>query len=71
MARARLLAVAAMLSAIFFAGCATIDQKLGDQEWYQKSKEASTKAVEVTSTTASKAYSRMQKRGTDYAATAA
>jgi murein DD-endopeptidase MepM/ murein hydrolase activator NlpD len=61
MARMRLLAVTAMLSAIFFAGCATIDQKFGDQEWYQKSKEASTKAVEVTSTTASKAYSRMQK----------
>jgi murein DD-endopeptidase MepM/ murein hydrolase activator NlpD len=60
MDRKRLLA-AAMLSAYLFAGCATVDQKFGDQEWYQKSKEASTKAVEVTSTTASKAYSRMQK----------
>jgi len=61
MGRVRALAVAAMFSVGFFAGCATVDQKFGDQEWYQKSKEASTKAVEVTSTTASKAYSRMQK----------
>jgi murein DD-endopeptidase MepM/ murein hydrolase activator NlpD len=61
MNRKRLLAVTAMLSAYLFAGCATVDQKFGDQEWYQKSKVASSKAVEVTSTTASKAYSRMQK----------
>jgi murein DD-endopeptidase MepM/ murein hydrolase activator NlpD len=61
MVRTRLLAVAAGLSAYLFAGCATVDQKFGDQEWYQKSKEASTKAVAVTETTASKAYGRMQK----------
>jgi murein DD-endopeptidase MepM/ murein hydrolase activator NlpD len=71
MGRKRLLAVAAAMSA-YLAGCATVDQKFGDQEWYQKSKEASAKAVEVTSTTASKAvevtsttatkaYARMQK----------
>jgi len=52
---------AAMVCCAYFAGCATVDQKFGDQEWYQKSKVVSTKAVEVTSTTASKAYSRMQK----------
>ena len=61
MVRTRLLAVAAGLSVYLFAGCATVDQKFGDQEWYQKSKEASTKAVAVTETTASKAYGRMQK----------
>jgi murein DD-endopeptidase MepM/ murein hydrolase activator NlpD len=61
MGRTRLLAVAAGFSAYLFTGCATVDQKFGDQEWYQKSKEASTKAVAVTETTASKAYTRMQK----------
>jgi murein DD-endopeptidase MepM/ murein hydrolase activator NlpD len=72
MGRPRLFAAASVLSAQLFAGCATVDQKFGDQEWYQKSKETSakvvdatsttaTKAVAVTETTASKAYSRMQK----------
>jgi len=72
MGRLRLFAVASVLSAQLFAGCATVDQKFGDQEWYQKSKQTSakvvdvtsttaTKAVAVTETTASKAYSRMQK----------
>ena len=51
----------AALSAHILGGCTAVDRKFGDQEWYQKSKEASTKAVEVTSTTASKTYSRMQK----------
>lgn len=59
--RTRLAAFAAFLSATLFAACATVDQKFGDQEWYQKSKVVSTKAVEVTSTTATKAFSRMQK----------
>jgi murein DD-endopeptidase MepM/ murein hydrolase activator NlpD len=59
------------LVGIYFAGCATVDQKYGDEAWYQKSKEASAKAVEatqtaaskaaeLTTTTASKAYTRMQ-----------
>jgi murein DD-endopeptidase MepM/ murein hydrolase activator NlpD len=61
MARMRLLAVTAVLGAGVLVGCATVDQKFGDQEWYQKSKDASAKAIEVTSTTASKAYTRMQK----------
>jgi murein DD-endopeptidase MepM/ murein hydrolase activator NlpD len=61
MARMRLLAVTAVLGAGVFVGCATVDQKFGDQEWYQKSKDVSAKAIEVTSTTASKAYTRMQK----------
>jgi murein DD-endopeptidase MepM/ murein hydrolase activator NlpD len=70
LARTRLLAAAALIGA-HFAGCATVDEKYGDQAWYQKSKQASEKAVEVTettaskaaemtSTTASKAYARMQ-----------
>jgi murein DD-endopeptidase MepM/ murein hydrolase activator NlpD len=57
----RLPAAVAALSISLFVGCATVDQKFGDQEWYQKTKQASTKAVEVTQTTASKAYGRMQK----------
>jgi len=70
LARARVVATAAFVG-MYFAGCATVDQKYGDEAWYQKSKEASAKAVEVsttaaskaaevTSTTASKAYTRMQ-----------
>jgi murein DD-endopeptidase MepM/ murein hydrolase activator NlpD len=66
----RLVAAAALVS-IYFVGCATVDQKYGDEAWYQKSKQASAKAVEVTqttaskaaeltTTTASKAYARMQ-----------
>jgi murein DD-endopeptidase MepM/ murein hydrolase activator NlpD len=64
-------AATAALVGLYFAGCATVDHKYGDEAWYQKSKQASAKAVEVTtttavkaaditSTTASKAYSRMQ-----------
>jgi murein DD-endopeptidase MepM/ murein hydrolase activator NlpD len=52
--------VIAAVIGTYFAGCATVDQKFGDEVWYQKGKEVSTKAVEVTSTTATKAYSRMQ-----------
>jgi murein DD-endopeptidase MepM/ murein hydrolase activator NlpD len=72
MGRSRLFAVTSLLGIQLFAGCASVDQKFGDQEWYQKSKETSakvvdvtsttaTKAVAVTETTASKAYGRMQK----------
>jgi murein DD-endopeptidase MepM/ murein hydrolase activator NlpD len=66
----RAAAIAALLG-VYFTGCSTVEQKYGDEAWYQKSKEASSKAVEVTttaatkaaevtSTTASKAYTRMQ-----------
>jgi murein DD-endopeptidase MepM/ murein hydrolase activator NlpD len=41
--------------------CATVDEKFHDDAWYQKSKVVSARAVEVTSTTASKAYARTQK----------
>jgi murein DD-endopeptidase MepM/ murein hydrolase activator NlpD len=70
LARAPFLAAGALVG-LYFAGCATVDQKYGDAAWYQKSKQASSNAVEVTetaaskaaaitSTTASKAYARMQ-----------
>jgi murein DD-endopeptidase MepM/ murein hydrolase activator NlpD len=42
-------------------GCATVDQRFGNDAWYQKAHEVSVKAVDVASTTASKAYKRMQK----------
>jgi hypothetical protein len=45
MGRIRVLAFVAVSSANLFVGCATVDQKFGDQEWYQKSKEVSAKAV--------------------------
>jgi len=64
------MAIAAVVG-LYVAACTTTDQKFGNDEWYQKSKEASakvvevtsttaTKAAEVTSTTAQKAYARMQ-----------
>ena len=70
MARTRTVAIATLVG-VYFVGCSTVDQKYGDEAWYQKSKQVSakavevttttaTKAVEVTSTTASKAYTRMQ-----------
>jgi murein DD-endopeptidase MepM/ murein hydrolase activator NlpD len=63
-------ALAAVMG-LYIASCTATDQKFGNDEWYQKSKEASSKVVEVTSTTAtkaaevtsataSKAYARMQ-----------
>jgi murein DD-endopeptidase MepM/ murein hydrolase activator NlpD len=56
---------------IAFLGCASMDQKFGDHQWYQKSREvsgkavdatetAATKAASATATSASKAYQRMQ-----------
>jgi murein DD-endopeptidase MepM/ murein hydrolase activator NlpD len=68
--RAQTLVLAGVAACVL--GCATTDQKFGDQTWYQDTKQASTKAVEVTTTTASKAaevtkdtaakaYARMQK----------
>ena len=60
MRRPHFVAVAAMCCASL-VGCSTVDHQLGDQEWYQKGKVVTAKAAEVTSTTASKAYTRMQK----------
>lgn len=47
--------------AMYLVSCATVDDKFHDDAWYQKSKQATAKAVEVTSTTASRAYARTQK----------
>jgi murein DD-endopeptidase MepM/ murein hydrolase activator NlpD len=47
--------------AAYLAACATVDQKFHDDAWYQKTKVISAKAVDVTTTTASKAYARTQK----------
>jgi len=44
----------------FFAGCATVDQKFGDQEWYQKSKSVSAKRSSHLDDCI-QAYGRMQK----------
>jgi murein DD-endopeptidase MepM/ murein hydrolase activator NlpD len=53
--------LAALGALAAFAGCATLDNQFGNDQWYQKSKEASTKAVDVTTSAATKAYERMQK----------
>ncbi|MGA2189879.1 MAG: M23 family metallopeptidase [Steroidobacteraceae bacterium] len=47
--------------ALYVAACATVDDKFHDDAWYQKSKEATNKAVEVTTPIVSKAYARTQK----------
>jgi len=47
--------------AAYVAACATVDEKFHDDAWYQKSKEATSKAVEVTTPIVSKAYARTQK----------
>lgn len=43
-----------------FVGCATLDEKLGDKEWYQKTRSASAKAMDVSTSVSSKTYKRMQ-----------
>jgi len=47
--------------AVYVAACTTVEEKFHDDAWYQKSKVVTAKAVEVTQTTASKAYARTQK----------
>jgi murein DD-endopeptidase MepM/ murein hydrolase activator NlpD len=46
---------------VLLMACATVDEKFHDDAWYQKTKTVSARAVEVTQTTASKAYARTQK----------
>jgi murein DD-endopeptidase MepM/ murein hydrolase activator NlpD len=60
MARPRVIAILVTFAA-YVAACSTVDEKFHDDAWYQKSKVVSAKAVEVTSTAASKAYARTQK----------
>jgi murein DD-endopeptidase MepM/ murein hydrolase activator NlpD len=59
-ARSRGIAILITFAAAIVA-CTAVDEKFHDDAWYQKSKVVSAKAVEVTSTTASKAYARTQK----------
>jgi murein DD-endopeptidase MepM/ murein hydrolase activator NlpD len=54
-------ALGALACVALVAGCATVDEKFGDQQWYQKSKEVSGKAVAATESAASKINARMQK----------
>lgn len=48
------------LISICIAGCATVDNKLGDHAWYQKTREVSTKAADATKSVATRTYQRMQ-----------
>ena len=45
---------------VLLVACATVDEKFHDDAWYQKTRTVSAKAVEVTQTTAAKAYARTQ-----------
>jgi murein DD-endopeptidase MepM/ murein hydrolase activator NlpD len=58
---ATVISLAVSSAAVVLVGCASLDQKFGDAEWYQKSRDATSKAVEATRTTTAKAYDRMQK----------
>lgn len=42
-------------------GCAATDKRFGQDEWYQKTREVSGKAVNLTKSTVSTSYQRMQK----------
>lgn len=42
-------------------GCAAADRRFGEDEWYQKTREVSGKAVNLTKSTAAASYKRMQK----------
>ena len=46
---------------LYFAGCATVDKKFGDEVWYQKTRAATGKAADVSMTAAAKAYKRTHK----------
>jgi murein DD-endopeptidase MepM/ murein hydrolase activator NlpD len=70
-ATATILVPSLLCALLVLVGCASMDQKFGDEQWYQKSKQASGQAVEATreaaskaadatKTTAAKAYERMQ-----------
>lgn len=47
-------------TALLLGGCAATDERLGDQEWYQKTREISGKAVTVARTAVTSSYERMQ-----------
>jgi murein DD-endopeptidase MepM/ murein hydrolase activator NlpD len=53
--------VAALFVVAALGACASVDKRLGDEEWYQKSHAVAVKAVDATTSTAGKTYKRMQK----------
>jgi murein DD-endopeptidase MepM/ murein hydrolase activator NlpD len=51
----------ALITGVLLLGCAAADKRFGQDEWYQKTREVSAKAVNLTKSTASASYQRMQK----------
>ena len=51
----------ALLAGVLLCGCAATDKRFGDEEWYQKTRTVSDKAVNFTKSTAAASYQRMQK----------
>jgi murein DD-endopeptidase MepM/ murein hydrolase activator NlpD len=50
-----------LITGVLLFGCATADKQFGQDEWYQKTREVSGKAVDFTKSSASASYKRMQK----------
>ena len=50
-----------LITGVLLFGCAAADKKFGQDEWYQKTREVSSKAVNFTKSTVSASYQRMQK----------
>jgi murein DD-endopeptidase MepM/ murein hydrolase activator NlpD len=55
------LVVSVAATCLYFAGCATVDNKLGDEVWYQKTRAATSGATDASLAAAAKAYKRTQK----------
>jgi murein DD-endopeptidase MepM/ murein hydrolase activator NlpD len=53
--------LATLATVLLLGGCAATDERLGDKEWYQKTREISGKAVNLAKSTAVSSYERMQK----------
>ena len=52
--------LATLGAVVLLGGCAATDERLGDHEWYQKTREISGKAVNLAKSTAVSSYERMQ-----------
>jgi murein DD-endopeptidase MepM/ murein hydrolase activator NlpD len=50
-----------LFTGVLLLGCAAADKQFGQDEWYQKTREVSGKAVDFTKSSASASYKRMQK----------
>jgi murein DD-endopeptidase MepM/ murein hydrolase activator NlpD len=53
--------LSALICGTLLFGCAATDKRFGDDEWYQSTRRVSAKAVDLTKSTASASYKRMQK----------